>query len=151
MSRHKMEECGTLHYKEQQDFLHCIQQDTHTRARARTPRAAPTQPSRGSTSPPPPALEDLPASCCQSWGETGFVGFVKPTDKTPLETAGLQQHKPQALSTLPHRQSVSYIARLYRCTMHYRTAIEQEMKLGDRYLAEENESVWSSLSTYKDH
>lgn len=44
---------------------------------------------------PPPALEDLPASCCQSQGKTGFVGFVKPTDKTPLETAGLQQHKPQ--------------------------------------------------------
>lgn len=28
--------------------------------------------------------------------------------------------------------------------MHYRTAIEQEIKLGDRYLAEENEPVWSS-------
>lgn len=35
--------------------------------------------------------------------------------------------------------------------MHYRTAIEQEIKLGDRYLAEENELVWSPLSTYKDH
>lgn len=31
--------------------------------------------------------------------------------------------------------------------MHYRTAIEQEIKLGDRYLAEENEPVWSSLTT----
>ncbi|TNN67036.1 hypothetical protein EYF80_022809 [Liparis tanakae] len=36
-------------------------------------------------------LEDLPASCCQSQGKMGFVGFVKPTDKTPLETAGLQE------------------------------------------------------------
>ena len=44
---------------------------------------------------PPPLLEDLPASCCQSQGKMGFVGFVKPTDKTPLETSGLQQHKPQ--------------------------------------------------------
>ncbi|TWW60021.1 hypothetical protein D4764_05G0001110 [Takifugu flavidus] len=32
-------------------------------------------------------LEDLPASCCQSQRKMGFVGFVKPTDKTPLETA----------------------------------------------------------------
>lgn len=44
---------------------------------------------------PPPVLEDLPASCCHLQGKMGFVGFVKPTDKTPLETAGLQQHKPQ--------------------------------------------------------
>lgn len=40
MSRHKMEECGTLHYKELQDFLHCIQQDalwgnTHTHPESR--------------------------------------------------------------------------------------------------------------------
>lgn len=47
---------------------------------------------------PSPVLEDLPASCCQSQRKMGFVGFVKPTDKTPLETAGLQQHKPQPYS-----------------------------------------------------
>lgn len=33
--------------------------------------------------------------------------------------------------------------------MHYRTAIEQEMKLGDRYLAEENGLV--VFPAYKDH
>ena len=64
----------------------------------------------------------------------GFVGFVKPTDKTPQETVGLQ--RASALSTWAHRQSVSYISSLHHCTMHYRTAIEQEIKLGDRYLAE---------------
>lgn len=53
-----------------------------------------------------------------------------------------------ALFTSPHRQSVFYTASLYQRSMHYRTAIEQEIKLGDRYLAEENEPVWSSLTTY---
>lgn len=130
--------------------LHTVGHTVEKHTRTHTQSDTNTHHTHRSTS-PPPALEDLPASCCQSQGETSFVGFVKPTDKTPLETAGLQQHKPPALSTPPHRQSVSYIARLYRCTMHYRTAIEQEIKLGDRYLAEENEPVWSSLSTYKDH
>ncbi|KAI4821031.1 hypothetical protein KUCAC02_028983, partial [Chaenocephalus aceratus] len=49
-------------------------------------------------------LEDLPASCCQSQGKMGFVGFVKPTDKTPLETAereGGRLDKPMGLSTSP--------------------------------------------------
>lgn len=94
MSKHKMEDCGTLHYKEQQDFLHRIQYAHCTHTHTYTHTVAQTHHTHRSTS-PPPALEDLPASCCQSQGKTGFVGFVKPTDKTPLETAGLQQHKPQ--------------------------------------------------------
>lgn len=43
----------------------------------------------------PPALEDLPASCCQSRGKDGLCWFCETHDKTPLETTGLQQHKPQ--------------------------------------------------------
>lgn len=89
MSKHKMEDRGTLHYKEQQDFLRHI----YTLQRG-TLANTHTHHTHRSTS-PPPVLEDLPASCCQSQGKMGFVGFVKPTDKTPLETAGLQQHKPQ--------------------------------------------------------
>lgn len=52
-----------------------------------------------------------------------------------------------ALFTSLHKQSVFYTASLYQHSMHYRTAIEQEIKLEDRYLAEENEPVWSSLTT----
>lgn len=85
MSKHKMGDSGTLHYKDQQESLY----HKHTLQKLKL-----THHTHRSTS-PPPLLEDLPASCCQSQGKMGFVGFVKPTDKTPLETAGLQQHKPQ--------------------------------------------------------
>ena len=43
---------------------------------------------------------DLPASCCKTERKMGFVGFVKPTDKTPQETAGLPQHRPSHLVDL---------------------------------------------------
>lgn len=85
MSKHKMGDSGTLHYKDEQESLY----HKHTLQKLKL-----THHTHRSTS-PPPLLEDLPASCCQSQGKMGFVGFVKPTDKTPLETAGLQQHKPQ--------------------------------------------------------
>lgn len=56
-----------------------------------------------------------------------------------------------ALTSLPYKQSVFYTASLYHCTMHYRTAIEQEIKLGDRYLEGENKLLLSSLFICKDH
>lgn len=84
-------------------------------------------------------------------GKDGLCWFCEAHRQDPPGDCRSPAAQASALSTPPHRQSVFYIARLYHCTMHYRTAIEQEIKLGDRYLAEENELVWSSFSTYKDH
>lgn len=84
-------------------------------------------------------------------GKDGLCWFCEAHRQDPPGDCRSLAAQASALSTPPHRQSVFYITSLYHCTMHYRTAIEQEIKLGDRYLAKENELVWSPLSTYKDH
>lgn len=135
--------------------------DTLTRARARTPRKytcmlclLQSQTTHMHTTPHPQThfpISSAWRSTCQLLPvaeKDGLCWFCEAHRQDPPGDCRSPAAQTSALFTSPHKQSVFYTASLYQRSMHYRTAIEQEIKLGDRYLAEENEPVWSSLTTY---